>query len=170
MVHLIAFSHILTTDRFPTKIILQKMRADRNLSKASKMSFHKKVADESSWLSKVAGCGKIWTDSPKKFSCVPFPLRFCPSIALHIWSLPFCPNLPHFQNLRFHFFVWKSEIGEFEVDTKHRRRVEIQSGSIPYSGGGVQSPDSLCLSTNSVKLRHKKRGKNKTRAANYCKN
>ena len=168
MPHLIAFSHILTTDRFPN-IILQKMRADRNLSKASKMSFYKKVADESSRLSKVAGCGKIRTDSPKKFSCVPFPPRFCPSIALHIWSLPFCPNLPHFQNLRFHFFVWKSEIGKFEVDTKHRRRVEIQSGSIPYSGGG-SSLLTVFVSTNSVKLRHKKRGKNKTRAANYCKN
>ena len=56
-----------------------------------------KSGQKSCWWIRAAFKGCWWGRiHPKRGAVCPFP-RIWPSIALHIWSLPLCPNSPHFQ-------------------------------------------------------------------------
>ena len=98
----ICFVHILT-DRFPNKILAQKIGADGNLRRVSKVD--KKVADESGQLSKVASDGEF----TKKRRSVPFSSHLAINSLAYLITSPLS-KFTAFSNSGFPFLFGKQNL------------------------------------------------------------
>ena len=162
MIHLVAYVSFTSSLTDSQTKYLRKNGSWRKFKESVKNG------QKSCWWIRAAfkGC-EWWRIHPKRDAVCPFP-RIWPSIALHIWSLPLCPNSPHFQT-QVSPFCLENWICEISLTWNRGRAGGRQFNPGPFriqEESRSWQPLSQLIPSNCAT---KSRTKSKTRA-NCCKN